>query len=238
MRGFVDIHSHFLYGVDDGARTKEDMEAMLDAAHANGIAVLYATPHITPGIKSFDMELCRLHLEEAKAYCAARNYSMELRLGGELLYTPMFERYAMEHELPTLGDSEQILIEFLPDVSFSELEAAVDLSERLGYLPVLAHIERYKCMMRFTNAWKLKKKYNVCYQVNASTVLQRRGIYSDWMIHRWFSDRLIDYVACDAHNCRKRTYRMRTAFTALKQRYGKRYASYLTCAKVSEEEEE
>lgn len=228
MRGFVDIHSHFLYGVDDGARTKSDMEAMLDAAHANGIAVLYATPHITPGLKRFDVELCRRHLEEARAYCTERNYAMKLHLGAEILYTPAFQRYAMDHILPTLGETERILIEFLPDAPLSDLEQAVEISEQFGYTPILAHIERYRCMMRFTSAWKLKKKYDVYYQVNASSVLQRRGIYSDWMIRRWFSDRLIDYVACDAHNCRKRPYRMRTAYTALKQRYGRRYASHLT----------
>ena len=44
MKGFRDIHSHFVYGVDDGARTREDMEAMLDAAHADGIASLVSTP--------------------------------------------------------------------------------------------------------------------------------------------------------------------------------------------------
>lgn len=44
MNGFSDIHSHFLYDIDDGAKTREDMEAMLDAANADGIASLFATP--------------------------------------------------------------------------------------------------------------------------------------------------------------------------------------------------
>ena len=48
MMGFTDLHSHFVYGVDDGARTRADMEAMLDAAYADGIVSMFATPHITP----------------------------------------------------------------------------------------------------------------------------------------------------------------------------------------------
>ena len=38
MKGFTDIHAHFVYGVDDGAQTRQDMEAMLDAAHADKVA--------------------------------------------------------------------------------------------------------------------------------------------------------------------------------------------------------
>ena len=56
VSGFADIHSHFVYGMDDGAKTREDMEAMLVAAYADGIKSLVATPHMTPGIKPFDTE--------------------------------------------------------------------------------------------------------------------------------------------------------------------------------------
>ena len=40
MSGFTDYHAHFVYGVDDGARTREEMFAMLDAAAAD-ILCLY-----------------------------------------------------------------------------------------------------------------------------------------------------------------------------------------------------
>lgn len=40
MSGFTDIHAHFVYGMDDGAQNRTDMKAMLDAAHADGIAFL------------------------------------------------------------------------------------------------------------------------------------------------------------------------------------------------------
>ena len=51
VSGLAGIHAHFVYGMDDGAKTREDMEAMLDAAYADGITSLVATPHMTPGIK-------------------------------------------------------------------------------------------------------------------------------------------------------------------------------------------
>ena len=51
MSGFTDYHAHFVYGVDDGAQTREEMYAMLDAAAADGVRHLFATSHSTPGME-------------------------------------------------------------------------------------------------------------------------------------------------------------------------------------------
>ena len=141
--GFADLHSHFLYGLDDGAKTRREMEAMLDAAYADGIAHLYATPHAALVIRPFDGELCARRLEEARAYCRRRGYEMRLYGGAELMYTPAMERFALERRLPTLGDSRRVLMEFVPDAGIRELREAVELVERSGYTAVLAHVERY-----------------------------------------------------------------------------------------------
>ena len=50
MSGFTDYHAHFVYGVDDGAQTREEMYAMLDAAASDGVRHLFATSHSTPGM--------------------------------------------------------------------------------------------------------------------------------------------------------------------------------------------
>lgn len=47
---FTDIHIHALYGVDDGAKTEAEMQAIVDASYADGIRTLCVTPHFHPGI--------------------------------------------------------------------------------------------------------------------------------------------------------------------------------------------
>ncbi|HQO56908.1 MAG TPA: hypothetical protein PK321_11375, partial [Clostridia bacterium] len=91
MMKFSDIHSHFVYGMDDGAQTAQDMEAMLDAAVADGVGCLIATPHMTPGIHAFNEDRFWRHLLEARAYCQIRGYSLNLYAGAEVLYTPALE---------------------------------------------------------------------------------------------------------------------------------------------------
>ena len=219
-RGFVDIHSHFVYGLDDGARTITEMETMLDAAHADGVVSLFATPHVTPGVKPFDSAKYESRLNQARRYCRERGYSMQLFSGAEVLYTPMLQQYCMEHRLPTLGDSEFVLMEFVPGVKLQELESALTLMKRNGYIPILAHIERYNCLYRGRTAAKLKERYNVRYQVNANTVLSDQGYFRTRKIRSWFENELVDFIASDAHNVQNRRTKLRKAFSTLKKQYG------------------
>lgn len=226
--GFTDIHAHFLYGLDDGARDRRDMELMLDAAQAQGITTLYATPHVTPGIDPYDAEIFRMRLKEAQFYLSNRGFPIALHLGAEILYTPVLEQYTANHRLPTLGDSDDVLIEFVPDIAYRELVSAVDFLERSGYHPILAHIERYQCLYVGWQAARLKKNSGVRYQVNANTVLSNRGFIRAHIVQSWFRTGLVDYVATDAHNRTHRTFNLKKAYDALKGQYGSAYAAQLT----------
>ncbi len=223
---FSDIHSHFVYGMDDGAQTVQDMEAMLDAAVADGVGCLIATPHMTPGVHPFNEERFWRHLFEARTYCQARGYSLNLYAGAEVLYTPALEHYMSRHALPTLANSQNVLLEFAPAISFTEIASAVDLLDRSGYVPILAHIERYKALSGL-NIYRLKKQHSVLYQVNCSAVIDGEGLFKDMQLRRWFRDELIDHVASDSHNCRLRKTRMKSAFTILSKRFGVEYARHL-----------
>ncbi|MDO5378769.1 MAG: hypothetical protein Q4G52_10590 [Clostridia bacterium] len=228
MTGFTDIHSHVIYGVDDGAQTEAEMEAMLDAAHAQGISTLFATSHVTPGVLPFDHALYEQHLMQARRYCRERGYGLTVQAGAEIMYTPAIRHYAAERLLPTLAGSDHILLEFVPDAAYQEIENAVGLAERSGYVVTLAHIERYDCLYRAQNAYRLKERHDVHYQVNCSTIVDGRGFWKDRQIRAWLRDEMIDFVASDAHNCIRRPFRMREAYTALEQRVGEEYAKWLT----------
>lgn len=226
MSGFKDFHAHFIYGMDDGARTRADMEAMLDAAYADGITSLFATPHVTPGVYRFDNELYLHRLGEARAYCVSKNYPISLHAGAEVMYTPAIENSAKENIL-TLGDSDHILMEFVPDISFDEMEYAITRMERMGYGTIVAHIERYDCLYRSGNAYRLKEKHDVLYQLNCSSVIEGRGFLKNRCIHKWLRDELVDCVASDAHDCIRRPFRMKAAHAVLERQVGKSYSDLL-----------
>lgn len=227
MSGFTDIHAHFVYGVDDGAKLREEMENILDAAYADGIASLFATPHVTPGVFPFDFDLFTHHLAEARQYCRQKGYPMALYAGAEIMYTPAIERCAAERRLPTLAGSDHILMEFVPDISYAELEAAVERMERAGYTTIIAHVERYDCFFHRNNARKLKEAHDICYQLNSNSLIQGRGLIRDRFIRGWLRDELIDFVASDAHDCKRRPPRMHAAYAVLSRQFDQAYVDRL-----------
>lgn len=143
---FLDLHTHVVYGVDDGARTEEQMRAMLDAAAANGITTLVATTHATPGLEAFPQERYQRHLDAAQAYCQQQGYGLRLYPGAELLYNPMLRDAARENGLPTLAGTDWVLMEFLPQTSAKELENGLEEVAVCGYSILMAHVERYRCL--------------------------------------------------------------------------------------------
>ena len=227
MSGFRDIHAHLVYGMDDGAQSKQDMEAMLDAAYADGVASLFATPHVIPGIRPFDEALFRARLEEARRYCAQKGYGIELLPGAEIMYTPALETYAKERRIPTLADTQGVLMEFTPRISYDELERAVELMEHCGYITILAHIERYRCLAQGRHAERLKADHDVRYQVNGASVIKKPGLLRGRVLWRWLREGLIDYVATDTHNCGSRATNLTEAYGVLCSRVGREYAGEL-----------
>lgn len=229
MTGFADIHHHLLYGLDDGPRRMEETAAMLHRAAAEGITTLVATPHVTPGVQMFDRDAFLARLAEARQYCAAQQLPLTLHAGAELLYTPQAARFLREGRVPTLGDTPYALVEFSPDVRFDALESALVDLLRSGFLPVLAHVERYACLTHHVQrAIRLKQTCEVYYQVNCSAVLGRRGFWADRCVDRLLKAQLVDFVATDAHNTGTRPARMQAAHRALQERVGPEYAAALT----------
>ena len=159
MSGFTDYHAHFVYGVDDGAQTREEMYAMLDAAAADGVRHLFATSHNTPGMERFPQEVYDRHLALARAYCTQKGYDLKLEHGAELLYTPAAEYAAVQRQLLTLGDTGWGRLEFGPNITAKELETALQEITGAGYRILVAHIERYPCLAQHGLLARLHAQY-------------------------------------------------------------------------------
>ena len=229
MSAFFDMHHHFLYGVDDGASTKLEMQQMLVAAHKDGARIIIATPHIIPGLTPISLDLFNRQIEEARAFSFAYGLDLELHLGSEILYTYHMQRYLAERQLPTMAGSDKVLIEFPKRVSFSEIEDAVLNVLRAGYLPILAHIERYPCLMHVRQRiGYLKKEYDVFLQVNAESVLRRHDCLTSSTIKHAIKDGWIDFIASDAHDTQRRSSCLSKTYDKMEEIYGKEVADRLT----------
>lgn len=229
MSGFVDIHEHVIYGMDDGPRDYETMGAMLKAAYECGITTIIATPHATPGVELFDNATYQNHIEEARQYCAQANLPITLYTGAEIFYTRHTVRFLNEGKIPTLAGTRYVLIEFVPIVRYEMIVEAVSALLDDGYIPILAHIERYRCLMREPKkAFLLKRSYEVHFQVNCGTILSKNDFFTRRCLKKLFAEKHISFIATDGHNATSRTPHMREAFESLVIIYGRDYAENLT----------
>lgn len=147
MRNFVDLHCHWVAGIDDGARSVEDSLAMLRGLHRIGFDLVMATPHMRPGM--FDntagdlkaaFERMQPHLTEAEL--------PEVALSSEHYFDEIvFARLMEEKALPYPGGRAVLLefyeIDFPPSID----HRLFDLKRR-RLTPVIAHPERYRCIWR------------------------------------------------------------------------------------------
>ena len=84
--GMIDIHTHILYGVDDGAKTLSDSMELLDEEREQGVDIVIMTPHYGPKFGYPDKEIIMEHFEEISKKAEKYYPEIELYLGSELYY--------------------------------------------------------------------------------------------------------------------------------------------------------
>lgn len=229
MTGFTDLHNHCMWGMDDGAKTFSETCRMLKLAAEAGTVTLAATPHVTPGRHPFPLETYHQRLAQMRRWAEDEGLMLTILEGTEVWYTDRALPMLRDGLIPTLGGTPCVLMEFSPDVQWREFQRAAEAIFRGGYVPVIAHIERYRGLYGHAEDLKrLHQDIDVAYQVNAAAVVQPRGLFQHMFLKRMLHQGNIDLIATDAHDDRERAHDLRAAFTRLKRRYGEQCARTLT----------
>ena len=229
MHSMTDIHQHLLCGIDDGAKTKKIMQAMLLEADRQGIGTVAATPHAHPGISPFDLDLYHARLSEARDFCKAHQLNVRVVPGSEVAWTWQTVSVLRRGTVPTLGDTDHVLVELWRDVSWQTAKDAVSQLIRAGFCPVLAHVERYLAFKLSPRmAIRLSHDTGALLQVNADTVLNPQGFLERRFIKVLLQERGIDVVASDAHDCKARPVNLKEAYEWLAAITDETYTRHLT----------
>lgn len=142
----VDLHSHVLFDIDDGAETIEDSLAILERAKRKGITKMMATPHFTLGedVDEF-IKMRDRRLEELKE--EAEEVGIELKAGAEVYITDELFNEDKLNRL-TLGDSDVILAEFrYHGLRAEDFIEYIDKILESGLRVLVAHPERYSYLI-------------------------------------------------------------------------------------------
>ncbi|MFO0760700.1 MAG: CpsB/CapC family capsule biosynthesis tyrosine phosphatase [Byssovorax sp.] len=145
MRGYIDLHSHWVAGVDDGARSFSESRALLDALHRAGFDKVVATPHMRPGM--FDntkSDLSAAYERTRAAVTAMPGPLPELGLSSEHFFDDVvYQRLLGGSALPYPGE-KAVLVEFPTRAFPARVDHRFFDLMRRGLRPVVAHPERYQ----------------------------------------------------------------------------------------------
>jgi len=140
--GFVDLHAHYLAGVDDGAPDFETTREMVDGVVSLGFSHLYATPHQREGLYLPGREAITAAFQQL-GDAAGGQARFTVGLGAENFWDGTFLGRVQKHEIPSYDGGPAFLFEVPPPLMPAGLEATLFEIRLAGKLPVMAHPERY-----------------------------------------------------------------------------------------------
>ena len=168
----IDIHSHIIFGVDDGPKTIEESLSLIGKACRQGVRYIVATSHRRKGMFETPEKVIMTNFLQLKAAVAEVYPEIRLCYGAELYYSKDILSKLEKKKVPTLNGSRYILLEFSMNTPWKEIQEAVNEVTLLGLTPVLAHIERYDALA--FHAERVEELIDKgCYtQVNSNHVLR------------------------------------------------------------------
>ena len=225
----TDLHCHLLPGLDDGAKTPEISLEMARMAIRCGVRQIVCTPHCTTGDPGLPQRLTRIEKAVGVLNCVLGQMQLPITLhaGTELLCNDRLPETLANGEFLTLAGSRYLLVEFPFDVPLSRIEWAANTVRQAGYIPVLAHPERYTAVWRNPDCLAVWFFAGYVIQLDKDSVLGRFGSHcactADWALRHGVAH----VIASDAHDTKTRTTNLERARQYVAQNYSPGYADLL-----------
>lgn len=217
---FTDVHCHILPGLDDGARSSEQAREMFETAYSEGIRMIIATPHNYASRNSASPEKILETIQQLESYLKEWGIPILLHAGNEIFYRSGVAEQLEKGQILTLAGSRYVLTEFDPYVEYSYMRDGLGELARYGFLPVLAHAERYDCLFAKKERVRELKNSGIYFQVNASSFLEKWGSEYKKRAKLLLKEDAIDLIGTDAHSNRSRAPKIAQAAAYVTKKLG------------------
>lgn len=198
----VDVHSHLIPGIDDGAKNMEESISMIKRLKDFGLRKLVTTPHIMSEFYKNTPEIIQMGLEDVRKALKSEQIDIELDAAAEYYLDEIFlEKVQNGEKLLTISNN-YVLVEtgfinkpqMLLEIFFA--------MEMQGYKPILAHPERYQYLIQDKGLLSDLLDRDIYFQIN---LLSLTGFYSKPIKN--FAEMLLDekkvkFFGTDCHNHR------------------------------------
>ncbi|KAF2330052.1 MAG: CpsB/CapC family capsule biosynthesis tyrosine phosphatase [Flavobacterium nitrogenifigens] len=198
---FVDIHSHILPGIDDGAKNIQQTSDLIKSLEGFGVSQFVTTPHISHYIWDNSPQTILNTYAETKSLLERDNINPPFKAAAEYFMDDWFEKHLKAEKLLTLKDN-YVLVEM------SYMNAPLELYKILfdlqvaGYIPVLAHPERYIFYHKKFNEYEKLKRAGCKFQLNLLSIVGYYGGEITKITEELLKKGMYDFAGTDVHHAK------------------------------------
>ncbi|RUT69070.1 histidinol phosphatase [Flavobacterium cupreum] len=196
---YIDIHSHLLPGIDDGAKTIGDTLKLAKAFAEIGISQFITTPHIKHHFWDNSPEVIRTNQQETAMALKENGIITPFRAAAEYFMDDWFENHFKTEKLLTLKDN-YVLVEISYISPPAQLHKTLFDLQVAGYIPVLAHPERYLYYHQNFSEYEKLKKSGCLFQLNLLATVGYYGSGVTKISEELLKKGMYDFVGSDVHH--------------------------------------
>ena len=200
----IDLHSHILPGIDDGAQNLNISLEMARLAVADGIQTMACTPHIYPGLYMNDAQGIAAARDALQLELDARNIDLRLVIGADVHLVPGLLASLRGGRVPTLNGSRYVLLEPSHHVAPPQFEESVFQLVAAGYTPVITHPERLTWIETHYDVFVRMIGQGAWMQVTAGALTGLFGPRAKYWGEKFIGEGHTHLLATDAHSNRRR----------------------------------
>ena len=197
----IDIHSHLIYGVDDGSKDIETSIDILDNLSKNGVTDIILTPHYITDTNYVSSKMDNIKkLIELKTEVKKQGININLYIGNEIYIDPNILELIKENKMCTLNNTEYILVELPMSGNYQDYQEIFENLIRIGFKVILAHPERYAAFQKDLNRINEMVNMGVLLQCNIDSILGYYGKSAKKTIKYILKNKLVSFVGTDIHS--------------------------------------
>jgi len=207
----IDLHTHILPGIDDGAKTLDDALAMARIAVDDGIRIMACTPHIYPGMYMNDGPDIARRRDALQAELDRAGIPLKLVVGADVHLVPGLLDGLRSGRIPTLHRTRYLLLEPSHTTPPPRFEDSVFDLLASGYVPIITHPERLTWVENHYPAFLRLIEQGAWMQITAGALTGMFGPRAQHWGERFLGEGHTHIIASDAHSTGRRKPRMSEA---------------------------
>lgn len=195
----IDLHCHIIFDVDDGSASLEESMQMLKEAEKAGFTDVVLTSHYLENYYEVSTEEIIEKMKALENEISNRNMNIRLHIGREIYITPDINKAIINGEISTLNNSRYVLVEMPMSNRILYLEHELQQLMNNGFIPILAHPERYKIVQKDFDYLDDLKRMGVLFQINYGSILGKYGAPAKKTVKKMLKKGMVDFVGSDCH---------------------------------------